>query len=102
MQFETYVTKYLASFPELSEKDFPRFVEFDLNSDGKVSFSEWQEYLAQQKAVEAQKKEDDDNSKEYADVLSTLYDKASEANSFASIDSAVRGEKKKNRLGAMI
>jgi hypothetical protein len=96
------VTKYLASFPELSEKDFPRFVEFDLNSDGKVSFSEWQEYLAQQKAIEAQKKESGESSEAFSDVLSTLYDKASASNSFASMDSAVKGEKKKNRLGAMI
>ena len=33
-EFDTYVRKYLSSFPELSEKDFPKFEEFDLNHDG--------------------------------------------------------------------
>ena len=33
-EFNTYVRKYLASFPELSEKDFPKFDEFDLDGDG--------------------------------------------------------------------
>ena len=72
------MTKYLSSFPELSEKDFPRFVEFDLNADGKVSFSEWQEYLSQQKALEADKKKEKvqaEGGEEFADVLATLYDK---------------------------
>ena len=30
------VRKYLSSFPELSEKDFPKFEEFDLDHDGQV------------------------------------------------------------------
>ena len=30
-EFNTYVRKYLSSFPELSEKDFPKFEEFDLD-----------------------------------------------------------------------
>ena len=30
-EFAVYVRKYLSSFPELSEKDFPKFEEFDLN-----------------------------------------------------------------------
>ena len=33
-EFNTYVKKYLSSFPELSERDFPRFEEFDLDGDG--------------------------------------------------------------------
>ena len=39
-EFAIYVRKYLSSFPELSEKDFPKFDEFDLNGDGIVSFAE--------------------------------------------------------------
>jgi Ca2+-binding EF-hand superfamily protein len=56
-EFESYVTKYLSSFPELSEKDFPKFDDFDLDGDGQVSFDEWQEFLKMQKQQEAKKKD---------------------------------------------
>jgi Ca2+-binding EF-hand superfamily protein len=54
-EFNTYVRKYLSSFPELSEKDFPKFEEFDLDGDGIVSFEEWQQFLVLQKQIEAKK-----------------------------------------------
>jgi hypothetical protein len=47
-EFESYVAKYLQSFPELSENDFPKFEEFDFNENGEVTFSEWRGYLKQQ------------------------------------------------------
>ena len=52
-EFNIYVKKYLSSFPELSERDFPRFEEFDLDGDGVVSFEEWQQFLYLQKQKEA-------------------------------------------------
>ncbi len=48
-EFNTYVEKYLKSFPELSEQDFPKFEEFDADENGKVSFPEWQQFLIDQK-----------------------------------------------------
>ena len=54
-EFAVYVRKYLSSFPELSEKDFPVFDEFDLSHDGKVTFDEWQKFLQLQKYLDTQK-----------------------------------------------
>ena len=51
-EYALYVQKYLSSFPELSEDDFPKFNEFDLNGDGLVTFEEWQRFLKMQKAKE--------------------------------------------------
>lgn len=62
MQFNTYVKKYLSSFPELSEKDFPLFEEFDYNDNGEVSFDEWQTFLQIQKLNEKSKKQNSDSS----------------------------------------
>lgn len=86
-EFNTYVTKYLQSFPELSEKDFPKFDDFDLDGDGLVSFDEWQEFLQQQKLQESKKK---DNGKagansQYADLINALYDSTSKADNFNSV-----------------
>jgi Ca2+-binding EF-hand superfamily protein len=52
-EFAIYVQKYLSSFPELTEADFPKFDDFDLNHDGLVTFDEWQKYLQMQKQKEA-------------------------------------------------
>jgi hypothetical protein len=51
LQFDIYISKYLQSFPELSENDFPKFTEFDLNGNGEVTFSEWRGYLKLQKKL---------------------------------------------------
>ena len=69
---------YLASFPELSEKDFPNFDEFDLDADGTVSFAEWQRYLQQQKLKEAQKSQEEKGDGTYAQLLQQLYAKSHE------------------------
>ena len=63
-----YVTKYLSSFPELSDKDFPTFNEFDTNQDGFISFSEWQEFLQQQRDG-VKKKIPEDKNEEVLDIL---------------------------------
>lgn len=88
-EFNTYVRKYLSSFPELSEKDFPKFDEFDLDGDGKVSFEEWQQFLYQQKLMEAQKAQSGGASgghSAYADLLNALYDSAHQSDSFNSLN----------------
>ena len=92
-EFNTYVRKYLSSFPELSEKDFPNFDEFDLDGDGQVSFEEWQQFLYQQKLIEAQKAQQGGSgtgasggNSAYADLLNALYDSTHQSDSFNSLD----------------
>lgn len=87
-EFNTYVRKYLSSFPELSEKDFPKFEEFDLDADGIVSFEEWQQFLVQQKLLE-QNKKNPNNQNAYADLLNALYDQANQADSFNTLQKNV-------------
>jgi len=103
-EFNTYVRKYLSSFPELSEKDFPKFEEFDLDGDGIVSFEEWQKFLYQQKLMEAQKgkaaagtggKKDAQQ-----ELLAALYQQASQADSFNSLQKQM-GAGQKGRGGAV-
>lgn len=88
-EFNTYVRKYLSSFPELSEKDFPKFEEFDLNHDGLVSFDEWQNFLVQQKAMEAKKAKDGQKpagqKSAYDELLAALYEQSNTADNFGSL-----------------
>ena len=86
-EFAIYVRKYLSSFPELSEKDFPKFEEFDLNHDGVVSFEEWQMFLAQQKLEEAQK----GKAAKGNGLLDALYSSTNSADSFKSLQQNLGG-----------
>ena len=52
-EFNLYVKNYSANYPGLTEKDYPKFEDFDHNKDGYVSFTEY----AQQMAVQAKKAE---------------------------------------------
>ena len=52
-EFNMYVKNYLANYPGLAEKDYPKFEDFDHDKDGQVSFQEY----AQQMGVQAQQAE---------------------------------------------
>lgn len=52
-EFNLYVKNYLANYPGLTEKDYPKFEDFDHDKDGQVSFQEY----AQQMGVQAQQAE---------------------------------------------
>ncbi|KAL7509406.1 hypothetical protein ACHAXN_008338 [Cyclotella atomus] len=52
-EFTAYVRDYLSNYPGLTEKDYPKFEDFDHDGDGYVSFQEY----AQQMAVQAQQAE---------------------------------------------
>lgn len=54
-EFNMYVKNYLANYPGLTEKDYPKFEDFDHDGDGYVSFQEY----AEQMAVQAQQAEMD-------------------------------------------
>jgi Ca2+-binding EF-hand superfamily protein len=52
-EFNLYVKNYLSNYPGLSEKDYPKFDDFDHDGDGFVNFQEY----AQQMALQAQQAE---------------------------------------------
>lgn len=52
-EFNMYVKNYLSNYPGLSERDYPRFEDFDHDKDGYVSFQEY----TQQMALQAKKAE---------------------------------------------
>lgn len=56
-EFAMYVKNYLANYPGLAEKDYPRFEDFDHDKDGYVGFQEYAQQMALQvKAAEAEQK----------------------------------------------
>jgi Ca2+-binding EF-hand superfamily protein len=101
-EFNTYVRKYLSSFPELSEKDFPKFEEFDLDGDGIVSFEEWQQFLVQQKMMEAKKGKTDKAGGQYNELLNALYEQSNTADSFNSLNKNMGAQQRggQRRVGA--
>lgn len=101
-EFNVYVHKYLSSFPELSEKDFPKFEEFDLDGDGIVSFDEWQNFLYLQKQQEAQKADkakNKDNNQAYNNLLDALYEQSHSSDSFNSLNKQIAAGAKGNGNG---
>lgn len=52
-EFNMYVKNYLSNYPGLSEKDYPKFDDFDHDGNGYVSFQEY----SQQMALQAQQAE---------------------------------------------
>lgn len=49
-EFTMYVNTYLKNYPGLSEKDYPKFEDFDHDRDGFVSFAEYEKQMAKQLA----------------------------------------------------
>lgn len=89
-EFNNYVEKYLKSFPELSEQDFPKFEEFDVDENDKVSFEEWQQFLVTQKLNEGKISKDgignpsDQHKLSDKDGFEKRFDKKSESKSLNS------------------
>eukprot|EP00566_Odontella_aurita_P017142 CAMPEP_0113544398 /NCGR_PEP_ID=MMETSP0015_2-20120614/10687_1 /TAXON_ID=2838 /ORGANISM="Odontella" /LENGTH=268 /DNA_ID=CAMNT_0000444655 /DNA_START=29 /DNA_END=835 /DNA_ORIENTATION=- /assembly_acc=CAM_ASM_000160 len=54
-EFNMYVNNYLKNYPGLAEKDYPKFEDFDHDSDGYVGFQEY----SQQMKLQAQQAEAD-------------------------------------------
>lgn len=52
-EFQMYVKDYLSNYPGLTEKDYPKFEDFDHDGDGYVSFEEY----SSQMAIQAEKAE---------------------------------------------
>lgn len=52
-EFQMYVKDYLSHYPGLTEKDYPKFEDFDHDGDGYVSFEEY----SSQMAIQAEKAE---------------------------------------------
>lgn len=52
-EFNMYVKNYLSNYPGLSEKDYPKFEDFDRDGDGYIGFQEY----AQQMALKVQQAE---------------------------------------------
>jgi len=49
-EFSMYVNTYLKNYPGLSEKDYPKFEDFDHDHDGYVSFQEYEKQMKKQLA----------------------------------------------------
>lgn len=47
-EFSMYVKDYLSNYPGLTEKDYPKFEDFDHDGDGFVSFEEYSKQMAVQ------------------------------------------------------
>ncbi len=47
-EFNDYVKNYLANYPGLTEKDYPKFENFDHDKDGFISFQEYAQQMALQ------------------------------------------------------
>jgi hypothetical protein len=58
-EFNMYVKNYLSNYPGLTEKDYPKFEDFDHDGDGYIGFQEY----AQQMALTVQQAEKEKASK---------------------------------------
>jgi len=54
-EFNMYVKNFLSNYPGLSEKDYPKFDDFDHDKDGYVSFKEYSRQMAKQVKNEEKK-----------------------------------------------
>jgi hypothetical protein len=99
-EFNMYVNNYLKSYPGLSEKDYPRFEDFDHDRDGYVSFKEY----AQQMALQVKQAEQDmkraqqsgsassvEKANAKANAVKGLYGEAKQKDSFNDLYARYRG-----------
>jgi hypothetical protein len=54
-EFNMYVKNYLSSYPGMTEKDYPKFEDFDHDQNGYVNFTEY----SKQMKIQAKKAEQD-------------------------------------------
>jgi hypothetical protein len=94
-EFAHYVNNYLANYPGLTEKDYPKFEDFDHDKDGFVSFQEY----AQQMALQVQQAELDNYYKQQAGQqpnqaaaqgMKDLYKETKKADGFNDLYSKLR------------
>jgi hypothetical protein len=96
-EFNMYVKNYLSNYPGLTEKDYPKFEDFDHDKDGYVSFQEY----AQQMAVQAQQAELDQyyaqsqgasgkKEAQKANALYDLYGSATDSSGFNDLYAQIR------------
>ncbi len=96
-EFNMYVKNYLSNYPGLTEKDYPKFEDFDHDKDGFVSFTEY----AQQMAVQAQQAELDQyyaqsqgqsgkKEAQKANALYSLYGSAADSDGFNDLYAQMR------------
>lgn len=96
-EFNMYVKNYLSNYPGLTEKDYPKFEDFDHDKDGYVSFQEY----AQQMAVQAQQAELDEyyakstgatgkKEAQKANALYDLYGSAADSGGFNDLYAQIR------------
>mmetsp|Transcript_38513 Transcript_38513/g.92793 ORF Transcript_38513/g.92793 Transcript_38513/m.92793 type:complete len:255 (-) Transcript_38513:149-913(-) len=96
-EFAMYVKNYLSNYPGLTEKDYPKFEDFDHDKDGFVSFQEY----AGQMAVQAQQAELDQyyaqsqgqsgqKEAQKANALYDLYGSASGSDGFNDLYAQIR------------
>ncbi|KAL3904644.1 MAG: hypothetical protein SGILL_009988, partial [Bacillariaceae sp.] len=78
-EFNMYVKDYLGNYPGLSEKDYPKFDDFDHDGDGYVGFQEYSQQMAlqaQQAELEQLYGDGDKESAQKAQALQDMYNSA--------------------------
>jgi len=87
-EFQMYVKNYLANYPGLTEKDYPRFEEFDHDHDGYVSFTEY----SQQMALQAKKSEQEAKRAAQSGSTAAAQKAGAKAHAYAGMSGAGRAD----------
>jgi len=94
-EFNHYVKTYLANYPGLTEKDFPKWEDFDHDKSGYITFQEYRQQmalLAQQEELNNYYKQQSGQqaNKEAERGLQGLYKETSKADSFNDLYAQLR------------